>query len=213
MKVLILSTCCRTSQKRPRLNIKTVFPRYGIPILKIRRSWDRLIFNVGIPIMVRRHLFIATPPPPPPPPPHPWWLRFLSIDVYLNIFWVTIYEVHFQSLFDPLRAEFLKEQETCKLCITIFNVERSVRIVHLCTLSPIHKALIHTKNKILVVPWNKNLQCTGYSKVRIFTTISWVMSVLNLPESKHCVIIRYLTKQTYSEYSHEVLVGDFCIRL
>ena len=30
--------------------------RYAIPMLKIRRSWDRLIFNMGIPILVRRHL-------------------------------------------------------------------------------------------------------------------------------------------------------------
>ena len=33
----------------------------GIPMLKIRR-WDRLIFNMGIPILVRRHLFIETDP-------------------------------------------------------------------------------------------------------------------------------------------------------
>ena len=46
----------------PRLNIKTVFPRYGIPMLKIRRSRDRLIFNMGIPILVRRHLYIKTVP-------------------------------------------------------------------------------------------------------------------------------------------------------
>ena len=49
---------------RPRLNIKTVFPRY-------RQSRDRLIFNMGIPILVRRHLYIETSPPPPPPPPPP----------------------------------------------------------------------------------------------------------------------------------------------
>ena len=49
-----------------RPNIKTVFPRYG-------GSQDRLIFDIGIPILVRRHLYIetATPPPPPPPPPPP----------------------------------------------------------------------------------------------------------------------------------------------
>ena len=34
----------------------------GIPMLKIRRSWDRLIFNMGIPILVRRHLYIETVP-------------------------------------------------------------------------------------------------------------------------------------------------------
>ena len=46
----------------PCLNIKTVFPRYGDSMLKIRRSRDRLIFNMGIPILVRRHLYIETAP-------------------------------------------------------------------------------------------------------------------------------------------------------
>ena len=40
-----------------RLNIKTVFPRYGDSHVK-----DRLIFNMGIPILVRRHLSIETGP-------------------------------------------------------------------------------------------------------------------------------------------------------
>ena len=31
-------------------------------MLKIRRSWDRLIFNMGMPILVRRHLYIETAP-------------------------------------------------------------------------------------------------------------------------------------------------------
>ena len=31
-------------------------------MLKIRRSWVRLIFNMGIPILVRRHLYIETAP-------------------------------------------------------------------------------------------------------------------------------------------------------
>ena len=34
----------------------------GIHMLKIRRSWDRLIFNMWIPILVRRHLYIETAP-------------------------------------------------------------------------------------------------------------------------------------------------------
>ena len=45
----------------PRLNIKTVFPRYGIPMLKIRRSKDCLIFNIGIIVLVR-HLYIESRP-------------------------------------------------------------------------------------------------------------------------------------------------------
>ena len=32
-----------------------------IPMLKIRRSWDRLIFNMGMPILIKRHLYIKTP--------------------------------------------------------------------------------------------------------------------------------------------------------
>ena len=48
------------AESGPRLNIKTVFPMYGIPMLKIRRSRDRLIFNMGNPILVRRHLYIET---------------------------------------------------------------------------------------------------------------------------------------------------------
>ena len=45
-----------------RLSIKIVFISYGIPMLKIRRSRGRLIFNMGIPIPVRRHLFTGTVP-------------------------------------------------------------------------------------------------------------------------------------------------------
>ena len=43
---------------------KYLFPVMGIPMLKIKRSQDRLIFNMGIPILVRRYLYIETPPPP-----------------------------------------------------------------------------------------------------------------------------------------------------
>ena len=46
----------------PCLNIKTVFPRYGDSMLKIRQSWDRLIFNMGISILVRQPLYIDTAP-------------------------------------------------------------------------------------------------------------------------------------------------------
>ena len=42
--------------------IRPSFPGMGIPMLKIIRSRDRLIFNMGIPILVRRHLYIETAP-------------------------------------------------------------------------------------------------------------------------------------------------------
>ena len=35
-------------------------PGMGIPMLKIRRCRNRLMFNMGIPILARRHLYIAT---------------------------------------------------------------------------------------------------------------------------------------------------------
>ena len=41
---------------RPRFNIKTIFPIMGIV------TRDKLIFNMGIPILVRRHLYIETAP-------------------------------------------------------------------------------------------------------------------------------------------------------
>ena len=45
-----------------RLNINTVFPCMGIPLLKIRRSRNRLIFNMEIPIQVRWHIYVDTAP-------------------------------------------------------------------------------------------------------------------------------------------------------
>ena len=57
---LELCMLMNTRSPGPRLNIKTVFLRIGIPIIKIRRSRDRLIFVMGIPILVRRRLFIET---------------------------------------------------------------------------------------------------------------------------------------------------------
>ena len=48
------------SKYKDRLNIKTVFPGMGITMLKIRRSQDRLIFNMGILMLVRWHHYIET---------------------------------------------------------------------------------------------------------------------------------------------------------
>ena len=47
---------------RAPLNIKTVFPCMRIPMLQIRRSRDCLTFNMGIPILVRLHLYIEMAP-------------------------------------------------------------------------------------------------------------------------------------------------------
>ena len=43
-----------------RFNRKTVFQSIGIHILKIRRLWNRLIFMMGSPILIRLYLYITT---------------------------------------------------------------------------------------------------------------------------------------------------------
>ena len=48
------------SESGPRFKIKTVFPGMGIPMIKIRPSRDCIIFNMTIPMLVRRHLYIET---------------------------------------------------------------------------------------------------------------------------------------------------------
>ena len=52
----------RASHSRALSQYKDRFSGVGIPMLKIRRSLDRLIFNKGIPILVRRHLYIEMGP-------------------------------------------------------------------------------------------------------------------------------------------------------
>ena len=44
----------------PGFNIKNVFSDIGILIIKVRWSWDRLIFISGIPILVRWYVFILS---------------------------------------------------------------------------------------------------------------------------------------------------------
>ena len=56
MDILYCSTLGPVSIWRPS------FPGMGILMLKKRRSWDRLIFNMGILILARRHICIGTGP-------------------------------------------------------------------------------------------------------------------------------------------------------
>ena len=46
----------------PCFNIKDIFPGVGIPIMKIRQSYDSIIFIMGIPILVRLHLYLDMAP-------------------------------------------------------------------------------------------------------------------------------------------------------
>ena len=50
-----------TTRQELEVRLNAILRRMEIPMLKIRRSWDRLIFYMGIPILVR-HLYIETAP-------------------------------------------------------------------------------------------------------------------------------------------------------
>ena len=50
--------CYNGTSHSPRFNIKSVFPGMGISIINIRRSWDCLIYIMGIPLLARRYLYI-----------------------------------------------------------------------------------------------------------------------------------------------------------
>ena len=77
-----------------RLDMKTVFPGMEIPVSKIRRSRDRPVFNIGIPILLRQCFYIETPLLILPlrnlslkiistmPPAHPWWQMYINHITY-----------------------------------------------------------------------------------------------------------------------------------
>ena len=58
-------------ENRTPFQYKDPLSRLGLSIIKIIRSWDPLIFIMGIPILVRCHLCIVTGP-------RPWWHRLLN---------------------------------------------------------------------------------------------------------------------------------------
>ena len=59
---LLAKTCDIKASSSAPSQYKDCLLGYGISIIKIRLSWDRLIFMVGIPILVRRHLYAETGP-------------------------------------------------------------------------------------------------------------------------------------------------------
>ena len=58
----IISTKSLWHGSRDRTNIKIVFAGMKISIIKIRRSWNRALYIMEIPIPVRRHLYTAAAP-------------------------------------------------------------------------------------------------------------------------------------------------------
>ena len=59
-------------------NIKTTFQCMLIPIVKIRRSWNRRIFIMGTPLLIRQHHFTVIPPW------YPWDARGQVISRYVT---------------------------------------------------------------------------------------------------------------------------------
>ena len=65
---------------------RSSFPDMGIPMLKIRQSWDHLIFNKGIPLLVRWHLYIEMAPWF----LHDWlwilhWIKFNELNIIFHL--------------------------------------------------------------------------------------------------------------------------------
>ena len=54
-----INVCCETG---PRLNLKTVFPRYGYSHVKDKTVARPFVFKMGIIILTRRHFYIEAPP-------------------------------------------------------------------------------------------------------------------------------------------------------
>ena len=82
----------------PPLNTKTDFACMGIPVLNVRQSWDHLIFNMRIPILVRRHLYTETPP---------WWLKLSYFNQMFTKQNSIIQQIQFRSwIFTPYHFLF-----------------------------------------------------------------------------------------------------------
>ena len=62
--VLVANNFVVWIQARLLFSIRTVFPDIGIPIIKIRQSWDHPILMLGIPTLARRQLHTELGPCP-----------------------------------------------------------------------------------------------------------------------------------------------------
>ena len=72
-----MALCVREARAGGRLDIKMSSYRYKDPMLKIRRSRDRLIFNMGIPIPEKYGFYIETGPS---------WLHIGSSGRYVSFY-------------------------------------------------------------------------------------------------------------------------------
>ena len=61
-KRMIVQPNSRNKQTGPDFIIKTIFLCIWIPVANIRRMWDRLMFVMRTPLLLREHLYIQMPP-------------------------------------------------------------------------------------------------------------------------------------------------------
>ena len=97
--LFLLNRVCR--KIRTRLNIKTVYPGIGIPIITITQS-ERLIFIVGIPIVVRRHLYTQTIP----------CISICCLSILKKYIYVYIYIYIYIYIYKPLLCARMKNEWT-----------------------------------------------------------------------------------------------------
>ena len=74
-----------------RLNIKAVFPSVVISIIKVRQSWERLIFTMGITKLVRQHMYVKTSPWTQMTIIHNKWNQNLTVYVFYGVLLHTLH--------------------------------------------------------------------------------------------------------------------------
>ena len=101
----------KDQQLGPRLNIKTVFRRYGIPMLKIRGSQDCLLFNMGITKLVR-HLYIEIAP-------RSWLFLKIGPSEVLNDH-ISNFYLYFSTIYWLSRISIFWITKTLYKCLALF---------------------------------------------------------------------------------------------
>ena len=94
--------------------------RYDVSIIKIRRSYDRLIFIIGIPILIRQHLYIET---------CPWYTSYLlqSCRLRQEMAEHGPEEIFLPETWSPNPDEILYVHETEGCSLTEVNINNKVK--------------------------------------------------------------------------------------
>ena len=103
-----------------------------IPMLMIRRSRDRLIFKMGIPILVRRHLYIETPPRFPQNVCYQCWKMLTMVPQLMNMMrskCTLKTGLKWSPVFIPFDQHFIFTEHLCsKTCLPLIMCSSKVLI-------------------------------------------------------------------------------------